>query len=155
LSDLPAFAFAAAAEAASIAITTAAAAAATTAAAAAAAKATSAATTATTGPIAARASLADVKGATVHFLAIQAGDSCLSLSIVGHLNKAKTAGITREVVLDDADFGYRTKGFELLAKLVLADPTRQIADVDVHRNLLVLFIFPRFLLKRREKKING
>jgi hypothetical protein len=129
---LPPFAFAAAAETASVAITTAAATA-TAAAATTAAKATSAAaTSATTGPIAARAGLADVKGATVHFFAVQAGDSRLGLGIVRHLNKAEPTGITREVVLDDTDLGYRAKGLELLAKLVLADPTRQVADVDVH-----------------------
>jgi hypothetical protein len=103
----------------------------------AASKATTTATATTSGPVTARTSLADIQCAAIEFLAVQTGNSGLTLSVISHFDERETPGATGVSVGDDADFRYLTESLKLLAKFILADSTRQVANVDVHLNLLV------------------
>jgi hypothetical protein len=121
--ELPAFLLAETASVATVAATTATTAAAT-------AKPTATAATATA--LGARTSLADIESATVHLLAVKTGDGCIALRVVRHLHKAKAAGLAREFVFYDADFGNLAKSFEGLTEFILPHLTGKITDVDVH-----------------------
>jgi hypothetical protein len=112
------------------------------------------ATTATT-TFGAWASFVDVKGPSMKFIAVKAGDSRHRLFLVGHLDKAKAARFAAEFVLNDGNTADLTEALEGLAKIALFRLAGEIADVDIHSTLrFCLSLYGSFFQSDPVRRIN-
>src|SRR5260370_1702623 len=96
-----------------------------------------AATTTTAAAFRLGPSFIDRQGPAIELLAIESGDGCLGLLIVGHFDEGKAFRPAGVPIHDDLDRCYGAMSFKSLAKRIIRGAIRQIADIQPLAHLVL------------------
>lgn len=91
----------------------------------------------TTGAIFTGPRFVDSQTATLQFGVIQIIEGRLAFCLIGHDDKAESAGFSGHFIHDDGHFGNGSMSRKGLAEVFLRGVVREIADVDVQSELLI------------------
>jgi hypothetical protein len=83
-----------------------------------------------------RAGFVDRQIAALEFFAIQAGNRCLSFTLLGHLDEGKAARFSCEFIFDDCHRCHFAKFFECLPDILIRNGEWQIPHIYIHRSPL-------------------
>jgi hypothetical protein len=90
-----------------------------------------AAFTSTTAASAFGPGFVDIEGTAAHLMTVQTADGLIAFGVVGHLDKSKTAGLSRFAIRNDADAVDCTVRFEERADILFGGPKAEIAYKNV------------------------